>query len=254
MYRRDPVRTGTFRRPSTSGGPKATRIGGPRGAVGYVAAHDDASVDYQDKPIGLNQNLFAVLMRSKEFKAMFEEVRALGLQIVPGKGLSSRGTRKPGGSYDPYSNTLELPTDVLHRKVIIRDVDILETIAHEARHAYQHRSILRKSQELGGGEEVRTKLIDEAMSEMGREEFIRQQFLLEEEAQSFAIRIVLQVLRESHPKFQSFRREIQRGASPKQYHKFMLSTWWNANRDKYEAGAKYKWNKHLERIAAPTTN
>lgn len=40
MPRRDPSHTGTFRRPSTSGGPSPTRIGGRRGAVGAEGSRE----------------------------------------------------------------------------------------------------------------------------------------------------------------------------------------------------------------------
>jgi len=191
-------------------------------------------------------NLFSVLKRSKDFSAVYEEMSALGMKVRVGKALSSRRTTRPGGSYDFYTNTFELPADALSRRGPISDVATLETIGHEVRHAHQHRSLLKRSNERGGTEAVRLELMDEAMGRMGKGKFLESFLEMEKQAERFGIRVTLEALGKAHTGFVVFR-EMFPGTSPRAFVDWKVETWWLANSNLYVSQSKYLWDEYAER-------
>lgn len=191
-------------------------------------------------------NLFSILKRSKDFTGVYEEMSALGMKVKAGKALSSRRTMRPGGSYDFYTNTFELPADALSRRGPISDVGTLETIGHEVRHAHQHRTLLKRSNQRGGTEAVRRELMDEAMGQMGRSKFLESFLLMEKQAEHFGIRVTLEALGKAHTGFMVFR-EMFPGSTPREFVDWKVDTWWSANSNLYESQSKFLWDEYAER-------
>jgi len=195
---------------------------------------------------GSSGNLFSILRRSKDFSAIYDEMSALGMKVKVGKALSSRRSTRPGGSYDFYTNTFELPADALSGRGPISDAGTLETIGHEVRHAHQHRSLLKRSNLRGGTEAVCRELMDEAMGRMGRAKFLSSFLVMEKQAEHFGIRVTLEALGKAHTGFIVFR-EMFPGSSPRDFVDWKVETWWMANSNLYVSQSKYLWDEYAER-------
>lgn len=195
----------------------------------------------------LSANLFAVLLTSPEFSAVFAALKGTGVKIVSNSGLSidAGGRHNRGaGSYKPITNTIELPIRVYASKDKIKSTSALKLIAHEVYHAWQFRKLHKLSD--GGSEEDRAKIMAQSVKKMGREKFIESALRLEKAAEIFAVKIVLKVLKVDHSGLRAYRSAIG-PITPSAFFHWDINSWWSANESVYQHDAEIEWVQWMYR-------
>ena len=220
------------------------------GAGDIATQRGPCGIDYgQASCRKLHVNLFSVLRASPEFSRVFDELKGTGVKIVPNNELSigaSSSRNRGAGTYNPITGTIDLPTKVYASDDEIRSTDALKLIAHELYHAWQFRKLHEVSG--GGSDEERAKVIAQSVEKMGRDRFIKSTLKMEYDAERFAMRVVLQALKDDHTGLRLYRSEIG-PITPSGFYHWNVDGWWEANESVYRSDAEIEWVQWMYRLA-----